>query len=78
MTQSVQKLPIDDIKNDVIAALTQHQTLLLTAPPGAGKSTRLPLWLLELTLSIKAKNIFITAATFSGKKYCLLLGKSAW
>ena len=48
MTLSAKKLPIDDIKNDVITALTQHNTILLTAPPGAGKSTCLPLWLLDL------------------------------
>jgi len=48
MTLSAKKLPIDDIKNDVIVALNQYQTLLLTAPPGAGKSTCLPLWLLDL------------------------------
>lgn len=48
MTLSANTLPIDNIKNDVISALAKHQTLLLTAPPGAGKSTRLPLWLLAL------------------------------
>ena len=48
MTLTAKKLPIDDIKDDVIAALNQYQTLLLTAPPGAGKSTCLPLWLLDL------------------------------
>ncbi|MBA6392359.1 ATP-dependent helicase HrpB [Colwellia sp. BRX10-3] len=48
MTLTAKKLPIDDIKDDVIVALNQHQTLLLTAPPGAGKSTCLPLWLLDL------------------------------
>jgi len=59
MTLSAKNLPIDDIKNDVIVALNQHQTLLLTAPPGAGKSTCLPLWLLDL-------------ACLSGKKIYLL------
>ena len=48
MTLSARKLPIDNIKDDVISTLKQHNTLLLTAPPGAGKSTQLPLWLLAL------------------------------
>jgi len=43
-----QRFPIDAIKDDFIASLEQHNTLILTAPPGAGKSTRLPLWLLSL------------------------------
>lgn len=48
MTLLARKLPIDNIKDDVILALQQHNTLLLSAPPGAGKSTQLPLWLLAL------------------------------
>lgn len=39
-------LPIENIKNDLLAALESHSLILLTAPPGAGKSTLLPLWLL--------------------------------
>ena len=48
MTISANQLPINDIKDDVIVALNHHKTILLTAPPGAGKSTCLPLWLLDL------------------------------
>ncbi len=40
-------LPIEAIKADFLAALSTNSTLVLSAPPGAGKSTRLPLWLLE-------------------------------
>ena len=43
-----QTFPIDAIKDEFLCALEQHNTLILTAPPGAGKSTRLPLWLLSL------------------------------
>ena len=43
-----QNFPIDAIKTEFISSLKQHNTLILTAPPGAGKSTRLPLWLLSL------------------------------
>jgi ATP-dependent helicase HrpB len=44
---SVPTLPIEQIKDAFIDALTYHQTIVLSAPPGAGKSTRLPLWLLK-------------------------------
>jgi len=50
-----QLLPIDAIKTDFIQALSEHQTLILSAEPGAGKSTRLPLWLLDETLAIEGK-----------------------
>ncbi|MES2730162.1 MAG: ATP-dependent helicase HrpB [Bacteroidota bacterium] len=39
-------LPILDIVPNIKAALSQHNTLILQAPPGAGKSTVLPLELL--------------------------------
>ncbi len=52
-------LPIDEIKSSLLSALRSHHTLVLSAPPGAGKSTRLPLWLLAMT-------------EFSGKKIYLL------
>ena len=51
-------LPIDEIKRSLIDALNTHQTLILTAPPGAGKSTRLPLWLLTLA-SLDQKKIYL-------------------
>ena len=44
---SAPPLPIEQIKDTFIDALTRHQTIVLSAPPGAGKSTRLPLWLLK-------------------------------
>lgn len=40
-------LPIDAIKSDLFSAFDDNNMLILSAPPGAGKSTRLPLWLLE-------------------------------
>jgi len=51
-------LPIDEIKDSLLDALNVHQTLILTAPPGAGKSTRLPLWLLKLT-SLSQQKIYL-------------------
>ena len=40
-------LPIDNLKAEFLRCLKLHRTLILSAEPGAGKSTRLPLWLLE-------------------------------
>ncbi|MFK7793339.1 MAG: hypothetical protein AB8B88_11805, partial [Devosiaceae bacterium] len=40
-------LPIDASVPDVRAALARQANVVLVAPPGAGKSTRLPLKLLD-------------------------------
>jgi len=40
-------LPIDTVLGDLAAALAQGPTAVLVAPPGAGKTTRVPLALLE-------------------------------
>ncbi|MGJ8546641.1 MAG: ATP-dependent helicase HrpB [Sulfitobacter sp.] len=44
MTQS---LPIDPILPDLLSALRAHGRVVLQAPPGAGKTTRVPLAMLE-------------------------------
>src|SRR6478735_1515322 len=41
------KLPIDEALPDLTAALRQHHAAVLVAPPGAGKTTRVPLVLLD-------------------------------
>jgi len=41
-------LPIEAIKTSFCQTLSEHNTVILSAPPGAGKSTCLPLWLLKL------------------------------
>ncbi|MCH8497732.1 MAG: ATP-dependent helicase HrpB [Marinobacter sp.] len=41
-------LPIDHILPDLLATLQHHNTALLQAPPGAGKTTRVPLALLDV------------------------------
>ncbi|WP_372806268.1 DEAD/DEAH box helicase, partial [Loktanella salsilacus] len=40
-------LPIDDVLGDVVSALRGHGRVVLQAPPGAGKTSRVPLALLE-------------------------------
>ncbi len=42
-----QSLPIDRSRDDVESALESDAPLVVTAPTGSGKSTRLPLWLAD-------------------------------
>ena len=51
-------LPIEAIKKSFCQTLTKHNTVVLSAPPGAGKSTCLPLWLLTLE-AITEKKIYL-------------------
>ncbi|WP_019956501.1 ATP-dependent helicase HrpB [Yoonia vestfoldensis] len=44
-------LPIDTILPDLVTALGQHGRAVLQAPPGAGKTTRVPLAMLEAGLT---------------------------
>ena len=43
-----QQLPIDQVLPELTAAITAGSNVILHAPPGAGKTTRVPLALLEL------------------------------
>jgi ATP-dependent helicase HrpB len=43
-------LPIDAILDEVVESLRQHPNLVIEAPPGAGKTTRVPPALLRLNL----------------------------
>ncbi|GAA6170333.1 ATP-dependent helicase HrpB [Colwellia sp. KU-HH00111] len=51
-------LPIEAIKVKFCQALSKDNTLILSAPPGAGKSTCLPLWLLEQKV-LTGKKIYL-------------------
>lgn len=51
-------LPISAIKKQFCQTLNKQNTVILSAPPGAGKSTCLPLWLLSLT-SLTGKRIYL-------------------
>ena len=51
-------LPIEAIKSSLLSALNTHNTLVLSAPPGAGKSTCLPLWLLDIE-EFSSKKIYL-------------------
>lgn len=55
---AITTLPIEAIKAQFCQTLNTHNTLVLSAPPGAGKSTCLPLWLLTLS-SLENKKIYL-------------------
>lgn len=44
----MQRLPIDDVLPEIVAAVRARRTCVLVAPPGAGKTTRVPGALLEV------------------------------
>ncbi|MBV5338495.1 MAG: ATP-dependent helicase HrpB [Deltaproteobacteria bacterium] len=48
MSPVLPKLPIDDILPDLLESVRTHQSIILHAPPGAGKTTRVPLALLDI------------------------------
>src|SRR6478752_10831144 len=38
----MQPLPIDEHLSEIVALVHQHRAVVVTAPPGAGKTTRVP------------------------------------
>lgn len=42
MTRTLSPLPVDEILDDLVAALRERGNAVLQAPPGAGKTTRVP------------------------------------
>jgi|GEM_PF-687678 len=43
------KLPIDKIKNEILEALAESSNIIIKSSPGSGKTTRVPLYLKEVT-----------------------------
>ncbi|GAA5137711.1 ATP-dependent helicase HrpB [Thalassotalea piscium] len=69
----ITKLPIDSIKVEFISSLAKTNTLLLSAQPGAGKSTRVPLWL--LTQNFKGKIYLVQPRRLAAKSIAYYLAK---
>jgi ATP-dependent helicase HrpB len=44
---SASPLPVDGVLDEIVARLDTHRTLVLVAPPGTGKTTRVPVALLD-------------------------------
>ncbi|WP_322514870.1 ATP-dependent helicase HrpB [Rhodopseudomonas palustris] len=74
-------LPIDDALDDLAAALGGNSTAVLVAPPGAGKTTRVPLALLDAPW-LKGQKIIVLeprriAARASAERMAKTLGERA-
>ncbi|MDQ7061954.1 MAG: hypothetical protein Q9M43_12900 [Sulfurimonas sp.] len=73
------KLPIDDVLPSIKSTLLSSNTLILQAPPGAGKSTRVPISLLQESW-LSDKNIIMleprrVAARMVASQMAKLLGQ---
>ena len=73
-------LPVDAILPEIIRNLTDHSSLLLSAEPGAGKSTVVPLALLKAGLAGANKKILmleprVLAARAAARRMAHLLGE---
>src|SRR5262245_39623368 len=55
LTRELAKLPIDDVLGEVIAALKSSSGVVLRAPPGAGKTTRVPPAILNAGIADRGK-----------------------
>ena len=43
MNDFAEKLPIDEVLNELLKTMSEKNHAVLQAPPGAGKTTRIPL-----------------------------------
>jgi ATP-dependent helicase HrpB len=59
MVQASPALPIESVLAEIGSALHNHSSAVLVAPPGAGKTTRVPLFLLEQDFCRKGKIIML-------------------
>lgn len=72
-------LPIDPVLPDIVSALEKHDSLLLSAEPGAGKSTVVPLALHQSGLAGKRRIVMleprVLAARTAAARMASLLGE---
>ncbi|PKF49502.1 ATP-dependent helicase HrpB [Enterovibrio nigricans] len=68
------QLPIDSVLDNVISALGHNAQVILKAPPGAGKSTRLPLVLLEKNV-VKGRIILLEPRRLAARNIARFLAK---
>ncbi|KJE34546.1 ATP-dependent helicase [Thalassospira sp. HJ] len=80
MTSESPTLPIDAVLPDVISALENGTSAVLQAPPGAGKTTKVPLALLDCAWRGDQKIIMLEprrlAARASARRMAQLLGEA--
>ena len=73
-------LPIDDALPRLLAALDQHRAAVLVAPPGAGKTTRVPLALLDAAWRDDGRIVMLEprrlAARAAARRMAMTLGEA--
>ncbi|WP_371187138.1 ATP-dependent helicase HrpB [Thalassotalea maritima] len=67
------ELPVYAIKSQLEQAIINHSNIILSAPPGAGKSTVLPLWLLASERFAGQKIIMLQPRRLAAKSVALRL-----
>ncbi|MCX7307206.1 MAG: ATP-dependent helicase HrpB, partial [Afipia sp.] len=74
-------LPIDDVLDEIASTLERSNTAVLVAPPGAGKTTRVPLALLDVEWAKNKKIIVLEprriAARAAAERMAQTLGEKA-
>ncbi len=77
----MQPLPIDPLLPEIVASLRERPTLVLEAPPGAGKTTRVPRALLDAGFAARGEIVILEprrlAARMAAKRVAEELGESA-
>lgn len=72
-------LPVEEVLPDLVATLNKTNRVVLQAPPGAGKTTTVPLWLLQLDELGDKKIIMLEprrlAARAAARRMAELLGE---
>ncbi len=73
--ESILTLPVADICAELISQLQQNPVVLLTAPPGAGKSTFLPLYLLRHPMFANKNIIMLEPRRLAAKSIAAYLAQ---
>lgn len=59
MKTDLPRLPVNDAEQELLSALSRHKNLVVVAEPGAGKTTRLPVQILNSPLFPTDRSIFM-------------------
>ncbi|MDH3949192.1 MAG: ATP-dependent helicase HrpB, partial [Gammaproteobacteria bacterium] len=69
-------LPIDELLPQLVATLTKHPSVVVQAPPGAGKTTRVPLALLPCAWLGNKKIIMLEPRRLAARTAARFMAKS--